>query len=49
MSITIYCVDPGTLGKVDVRFFDGTNWEASYAATGIGDTVKEEKPEAAMS
>ena len=34
-GITAHCVDPGTLDSVEICDFDGLNWEASYAATGI--------------
>lgn len=30
VSIKVSCVDPGTLTHVEVRHFDGTNWERSY-------------------
>ena len=35
VGVTVGCVDEGTIGSVDVRHFDGVNWETSYSATGI--------------
>jgi hypothetical protein len=29
-SITLRCVDPGTLTHVEIKNFDGQNWERSY-------------------
>ncbi|GBF92712.1 centromere V [Raphidocelis subcapitata] len=34
-AVTIYCIKPGTVGSIEVRSYDGVNWEAAYAATGI--------------
>lgn len=35
--MTVHCVDEDTpLKLLATRMFDGTNWEASYAATDIG-------------
>ncbi|KAK9724850.1 hypothetical protein RND81_05G102900 [Saponaria officinalis] len=30
VSINVPCVDPGTIDGVEVRMFDGLNWEDSY-------------------
>jgi len=35
IAVTYTCVDPGTLSHVEIRHFDGRNWENSYAQTGI--------------
>ena len=35
IAVTLACVDPGTLSHVEIRSFDGRNWEDSYAQTGI--------------
>lgn len=35
IAVTIACIDPGTVESVEVKQFDGRNWEASAAATGI--------------
>ena len=34
VAVTVHCLDPGTVASVEVRKFDGTDWGASYAATG---------------
>ncbi|XP_022158666.1 centromere protein V isoform X2 [Momordica charantia] len=43
VAITFKCVDPGTLTHVEIRQFDGKNWEASYAHTGIASFSKVKK------
>ncbi|KAK1307590.1 hypothetical protein QJS10_CPA09g00377 [Acorus calamus] len=35
VAVTINCVDHGTLTHVEIRHFDGRNWEKSYDQTGI--------------
>ena len=35
VAVTVHCLDPGSVSSVEVRKFDGTDWGASYAATGI--------------
>ncbi|KAI8021154.1 Centromere protein V [Camellia lanceoleosa] len=35
VSVTFRCVDPGTLTHVEIKHFDGRNWEKSYHQTGI--------------
>ncbi|EFJ14841.1 hypothetical protein SELMODRAFT_97543 [Selaginella moellendorffii] len=42
VSVTVHCVDPGTLRDVQVKCFDGKNWEASFAASNISKLSKEE-------
>lgn len=34
-AVTVRCVDPGTLSHVEIKQFDGKNWERSYDQTGI--------------
>lgn len=34
-AITIYCIRPGTYRTVQVKQFNGRDWEGSYAATNI--------------
>ena len=35
VAVTVACLEPGTLRCLTVRPFDGKNWEAAFAATGI--------------
>ncbi|KAL6223584.1 hypothetical protein ACLB2K_006968 [Fragaria x ananassa] len=35
VAITYKCVDPGTLTYVEVKYFDGKNWENSYNQSNI--------------
>ncbi|GAB2287802.1 hypothetical protein Dimus_022162 [Dionaea muscipula] len=35
IAVTYKCVDKGTLAHVEIRKFDGRNWDASYSLTGI--------------
>ncbi|XP_051140262.1 uncharacterized protein LOC127257827 [Andrographis paniculata] len=35
VGVTVGCVDHGTLKHVEVRDFDGENWESSYEQSGI--------------
>lgn len=35
VAVTIYCVEPGTLRSAEVRAYDGRDWEASHARSGI--------------
>lgn len=41
VAVTFRCVDPGTLSVVKINQFDGTEWESSYAGTGIASCSKE--------
>jgi RimJ/RimL family protein N-acetyltransferase len=41
VAVTVSCVDGGTIESVDIRKFNGINWEESYAATGIEECSKE--------
>lgn len=34
-SVTVHCIDPGTVDSVVVKQFDGKEWEKSYASSGI--------------
>ncbi|KAK6927817.1 CENP-V/GFA domain [Dillenia turbinata] len=40
VAVTFRCVDPGTLAHVEIKQFDGKNWEASYKDTGIASQSK---------
>eukprot|EP00249_Psilotum_nudum_P017632 c26418_g1_i1 orf=649-1074(-) len=42
IAVTVNCVDPGTITHVEVRKYDGKNWERSYAESHI---AKFSKPE----
>ena len=35
IAVTVACIDTNTVRSVTTRYFDGENWEAAYAATGI--------------
>ncbi|XP_065857973.1 uncharacterized protein [Euphorbia lathyris] len=35
VAVTLTCVDPGTLSHVEIKQYDGQNWETSYAHTNI--------------
>lgn len=35
VAVTFRCVDPGTLSHVEIRHFDGRNWESSFDQTSI--------------
>ena len=35
IAVTIACLAPGSVASVEVRPYDGRNWEAAHAATGI--------------
>jgi len=35
VAVTFKCVDPGTLNDVEIKHYDGINWESSYKQTGI--------------
>ncbi|GFP83674.1 centromere protein v [Phtheirospermum japonicum] len=40
VAVTFRCVDSGTLKHVEVRQFDGQNWESSFDQTGISSCSK---------
>eukprot|EP00193_Tetraselmis_chui_P006203 CAMPEP_0177759964 /NCGR_PEP_ID=MMETSP0491_2-20121128/5011_1 /TAXON_ID=63592 /ORGANISM="Tetraselmis chuii, Strain PLY429" /LENGTH=122 /DNA_ID=CAMNT_0019275825 /DNA_START=188 /DNA_END=557 /DNA_ORIENTATION=- len=40
VAVTVACIDESTVEKLEVRAFDGANWEASYSTTGIADCSK---------
>lgn len=40
-AVTVACLDRGTVATVTNIDFDGTNWEASYSATGIAAQSKQ--------
>ncbi|PIA29574.1 hypothetical protein AQUCO_05800009v1 [Aquilegia coerulea] len=35
IAVTLACVDPGTLTHVEIKHFDGKNWETSYQHSSI--------------
>ncbi|XP_031107523.1 centromere protein V [Ipomoea triloba] len=39
-AVTFRCVDPGTLSHVEIKYFNGNNWENSYKETGIASCSK---------
>lgn len=43
IAITIRCVDPGTLSHVEIKQYDGRNWESSYGQTEIASCSKPTK------
>ena len=34
-AVTVNCIDPGTITNVEVKTYDGVNWEANYDNSGI--------------
>ncbi|KAI3910081.1 hypothetical protein MKW92_015047 [Papaver armeniacum] len=40
IAVTINCVDPGTVTHVEVKPFDGRNWDRSYRQTSIASCSK---------
>ncbi|CAL9202366.1 unnamed protein product, partial [Musa hybrid cultivar] len=40
VAVTVKCVDAGTLAHVEIRHFDGRNWESSYDQTSIASFSK---------
>ncbi|XP_075494199.1 uncharacterized protein LOC142531814 [Primulina tabacum] len=44
IAVTFSCVDPGTLAHVEIRKFDGTDWEGSFSRTGISACSKTDAP-----
>ncbi|KAI5339611.1 hypothetical protein L3X38_018883 [Prunus dulcis] len=40
ISITFTCIDPGTLTHIEVKYYDGKNWETSHNQTGIASQSK---------
>lgn len=41
VAVTFKCVDPGTLIHVEVKCYDGKNWERSHSQTGIASCSKD--------
>jgi len=35
IAVSVYCLDNSTIASVEVRKYDGKNWEESYKKTGI--------------
>ncbi|KAG2715202.1 hypothetical protein I3843_03G069200 [Carya illinoinensis] len=46
VAVTFRCVDPGTLTHVEIKYFDGRNWDSSYNQTGIASLSKVQNPPA---
>ncbi|KAI6677166.1 hypothetical protein NL676_037962 [Syzygium grande] len=40
IAVTYRCVDPGTLAHVEIKQYDGKNWESSYDSIGISSCSK---------
>lgn len=40
VAVTVKCVDPGTITDVEIRHFDGKNWERSYDQSSISSFSK---------
>lgn len=40
VAVTYRCVDPGTLTHVEIKHYDGQNWEGSYNETDIASCSK---------
>ncbi|KAF8389949.1 hypothetical protein HHK36_024469 [Tetracentron sinense] len=40
VAVSFRCVDPGTLTHVEIKHFDGRNWESSYDQTSIASASK---------
>ncbi|XP_072979782.1 uncharacterized protein [Typha angustifolia] len=40
VAVTVNCVDSGTLAHVEIRKFDGRNWERSYGQSSISSFSK---------
>lgn len=43
VAVTFRCVDSGTLKHVEIKQFDGRNWDSSYSQTGISAHSKVQK------
>jgi hypothetical protein len=41
VAVTVHCLAPGSVRSVTTRTFDGRNWEAFYAGSGIAALSKE--------
>lgn len=40
-AVTVHCLDPGTVEEVEVKYFDGGNWEQFVGNSGIRELSKE--------
>ncbi|KAJ4706855.1 centromere protein V [Melia azedarach] len=40
IAITFKCVDPGTLSHIEIKHYDGKNWEISYDQSGVASCSK---------
>ncbi|XP_034706068.1 centromere protein V isoform X1 [Vitis riparia] len=45
VAVTFMCVDPGTLTHVEIKNFDGKNWENSYNESNIASCSKVQNEE----
>jgi hypothetical protein len=43
VAVSFRCVDSGTLTHVEIKHFDGKNWERSYNESGTSSCSKEQK------
>ncbi|KAJ9172956.1 hypothetical protein P3X46_016141 [Hevea brasiliensis] len=44
VAVTFRCVDPGTLTHVEIKYYDGQNWERSYNQSNIASCSKADVP-----
>ncbi|CAM6102713.1 unnamed protein product [Calypogeia fissa] len=35
IAVTVHCIDPGSVKSIEVKKFDGQNWESSFIASSI--------------
>ncbi|KAI4321239.1 hypothetical protein MLD38_034645 [Melastoma candidum] len=40
IAVSFRCVDPGTIAHVEIKDYDGQNWESSYNSSGIASYSK---------
>ncbi|GLJ39124.1 hypothetical protein SUGI_0797430 [Cryptomeria japonica] len=40
VAVTVNCVDPGTIKNVEIRYYDGRNWDKSYEKSGVASFSK---------
>ena len=45
VAVSFMCVDPGTLTHVEIKNFDGKNWENSYIESNIASCSKVQNEE----
>ncbi|KAJ0043410.1 hypothetical protein Pint_18536 [Pistacia integerrima] len=44
IAVTFRCVDQGTLSHVEIKLYDGKNWESSYNQAGIASCSEIKEP-----